>query len=68
MKITVIKANKGETSIATHLSFITAGSWQQRDFPEPVGIETKTSPDPERIKKTISFLQISAELCDCQND
>ena len=26
-KITVIKANKGDTTIATHLSFITAGSW-----------------------------------------
>ena len=48
---TVIKANRGDTTIATHFSFITAGSWQQRDFPEPVGIDTKTPPDPGKKDK-----------------
>ena len=50
-----MRASRGLTTTVTRPSAIMAGSWNTRDFPEPVGIEQKTSvvlKRPMSISKT----------------
>lgn len=58
-KSTFIRAKRGEKTIATFCSFIIAGNWKQRDFPEPVGIHTNTSCFPRIVNVLwIGFYEI----------
>lgn len=50
MYFTFIRAINGENTTVTLFSSITAGNWKHNDFPDPVGIETKTSFFPKNHK------------------
>lgn len=50
MHFTFIRAINGENTTVTLFSSITAGNWKHNDFPDPVGIETKTSFVPKNHK------------------